>query len=630
MSFFKKLKDKLFKSSKKLDEGLDAIVEDGGVAEEFEVDVPDTGAADAEAARVAEEAEAQAAEAARLAEEEAQRLADEAKAAQAEKERLATEAAERAQAEARAAEEQAARDSEEAQRKAEEDAARAAEEARREAEEEAARLQEVALAKAQAEAEAAEAEAAKRAQEAAQAEQDARAEAERAQAAADTEAARVAAEAEAEAAKEAARLKAEAEARALEAEQQAAAQAAEAERRAAEEAAAQEAEREALEAKQAAEAEAERIANEAREAEAQAAREAQEQAAEAQTRADEAAKAAEEQAEAAQDALREAKANVASALDAPAAAALLAGEEEETSEPAKKPGFFGRMLGRKEKKTVIRRELDDDMLEALEELLISADMGVNTALRVTANMAEGRMGKKLSTGEIKELLAAEITAIMEPVAKPMPLYPKRPQVVLVVGVNGSGKTTTIGKLALQFQNAGKKVVIAAGDTFRAAAVEQLQVWGDRAGVPVLTAPEGSDPASLAYDAMTQAEADGADLLMIDTAGRLQNRADLMEELAKIVRVIRKKDETAPHNTLLVLDATTGQNALNQVDVFQQISDVSGLVMTKLDGTAKGGVLVALADKFGLPIHAIGVGEQIDDLDAFDPEDFAKALTGIAD
>ena len=294
----------------------------------------------------------------------------------------------------------------------------------------------------------------------------------------------------------------------------------------------------------------------------------------------------------------------------------------------KKPGLFGRMLGRTEQ-TVIRRELDDDMLEALEELLIASDMGVDTALRVTANMAEGRLGKRLSTAEIKGLLASEIAAIMENVAKPMPLYPKTPQVVLVVGVNGSGKTTTIGKLAAQFQAAGKSVVIAAGDTFRAAAVEQLQVWGDRAGVPVLTAPEGSDPASLAFDAMTKAERDGADLLLIDTAGRLQNRADLMEELAKIVRVIRKKDATAPHNTLLVLDATTGQNALGQVDVFRQISDVSGLVMTKLDGTAKGGVLVALADRFGLPIHAIGVGEQIDDLAPFDPEEFAAALTGTA-
>ncbi|ATG36282.1 signal recognition particle-docking protein FtsY [Phaeobacter piscinae] len=291
------------------------------------------------------------------------------------------------------------------------------------------------------------------------------------------------------------------------------------------------------------------------------------------------------------------------------------------------PGLLGRLMGRG-KADEPRRALDDDMLEQLEDLLVGADMGVDTALRVTANMAEGRFGKRLSTREIKELLAAEVARIMEPVARPMPIYAKRPQVVLVVGVNGSGKTTTIGKLASQFKAAGKKVVIAAGDTFRAAAVEQLQVWGDRAGVPVLTAPEGSDPASLAFDAMTRAQEDGADLLMIDTAGRLQNRADLMEELAKIVRVIRKKDETAPHNTLLVLDATTGQNALNQVETFQKLADVSGLVMTKLDGTAKGGVLVALADRFGLPIHAIGVGEQIDDLAPFDPEEFAAALTGL--
>ncbi|MFT3688232.1 signal recognition particle-docking protein FtsY [Paenirhodobacter sp.] len=299
-------------------------------------------------------------------------------------------------------------------------------------------------------------------------------------------------------------------------------------------------------------------------------------------------------------------------------------------EPAAKPGLIGRLLGRETRPDEPRRELDDEMLESLEEVLIAADMGVDTALRVAANLAEGRMGKRLSVREIKGLLADEIARIMEPVAKPMPLYPKRPQVVLVVGVNGSGKTTTIGKLASQFRAAGKTVVIAAGDTFRAAAVEQLKVWGERAGVPVLTAPEGSDPASLAFDAMTRAEQDGADLLLIDTAGRLQNRADLMEELAKIVRVIRKKDPTAPHNTLLVLDATTGQNALSQVEIFSKIADVSGLVMTKLDGTAKGGVLVALADRFGLPIHAIGVGEQIDDLSPFDPEDFARALVGVDD
>jgi fused signal recognition particle receptor len=292
-----------------------------------------------------------------------------------------------------------------------------------------------------------------------------------------------------------------------------------------------------------------------------------------------------------------------------------------------KPGLLGRLLGRGEE---TRRVLDDAMLESLEEVLIQADMGVDTAVRVTANIAEGRFGRRVSSAELRAALAAEVARIMEPVARPMPLYPTRPQVVLVVGVNGSGKTTTIGKLASQFKAAGKQVVIAAGDTFRAAAVEQLQIWGTRAGVPVLTAPEGSDPASLAFDALTKARADGADLLLIDTAGRLQNRADLMEELAKIVRVIRKVDPTAPHNTLLVLDATTGQNAVTQVEIFRKIADVSGLVMTKLDGTAKGGVLVALADKFGLPIHAIGVGEQIDDLAPFDPEDFARALVGVAE
>jgi fused signal recognition particle receptor len=296
--------------------------------------------------------------------------------------------------------------------------------------------------------------------------------------------------------------------------------------------------------------------------------------------------------------------------------------------PEAKPGLLGRILGRGAEADEPRRVLDDAMLESLEEMLIEADMGVDTALRVTANIAEGRMGRRVSAQELRAALADEIARIMAPVARPMPLYPRRPQVVLVVGVNGSGKTTTIGKLASQFRAAGKSVVIAAGDTFRAAAVEQLQVWGQRAGVPVLTAPEGSDPASLAFDAMTRAQETGADLLLIDTAGRLQNRQDLMEELAKIVRVIRRKDPDAPHNTLLVLDATTGQNAVSQVEVFRKLADVSGLVMTKLDGTAKGGVLVALADRFGLPIHAIGVGEQIDDLAPFDPDDFARALVGL--
>jgi fused signal recognition particle receptor len=307
-------------------------------------------------------------------------------------------------------------------------------------------------------------------------------------------------------------------------------------------------------------------------------------------------------------------------------AAAPAPEPEPEPEPAR-PGLLDRLFRRDSAPELPRRVLDDAMLEEIEDLLVASDMGVDTARRVTANLAEGRLGRRLSVPEIKALLSAEVARIMEGVARPMPLFPKRPQVVLVVGVNGSGKTTTIGKLASQFRQAGKSVVIAAGDTFRAAAVEQLQVWGSRAGVPVLTAAQGSDPASLAFEAMERAARDGADLLLIDTAGRLQNRQDLMEELAKIVRVIRKKDPSAPHNTLLVLDATTGQNALSQVEIFRQVADVTGLVMTKLDGTAKGGVLVALADRFGLPIHAIGVGEQIDDLQPFDPEDFARALTG---
>ncbi|WP_126976037.1 signal recognition particle-docking protein FtsY [Frigidibacter oleivorans] len=327
---------------------------------------------------------------------------------------------------------------------------------------------------------------------------------------------------------------------------------------------------------------------------------------------------------------------VEEAPDAPPEAAPDAAETAPVPPPPapERRGLIGRLFGGEAAPAPDRaaegprRVLDDEMLESLEDLLITADMGVDTAARVAANLAQGRMGRRLSVAEIKAALAAEIARIMEPVARPLPLYPTRPQVVLVVGVNGSGKTTTIGKLASQFRAAGKTVVIAAGDTFRAAAVEQLQVWGARAGVPVLTAPEGSDPASLAFDALTRAEAEGADLLLIDTAGRLQNRADLMEELAKIVRVIRKKDPDAPHNTLLVLDATTGQNALTQVEIFRKIADVSGLVMTKLDGTAKGGVLVALADRFGLPIHAIGVGEQIDDLQPFDPEEFAAALVGL--
>jgi fused signal recognition particle receptor len=595
MSFFKKLKNKLFRSSSKIDEGLDAIVNDGGEEEVVETD--DQAIAEAEQAE-AEAAKQRANEATRLAEE-AARVAEETRLKQeADAARLAEEARLQQEAEvARAKAEQEAQERE-AQHLAEEAAAKEREALRLKAEDEA-RAREAERQRIEAEAEAErqrvaeqarlDAAAAKEAADAQEREAELARQAAAAQAQAD-EAARLAAEAEQ---REAERLRDEALAAEREEERQ----------REVAAAAAREAEREGAE-------QAERL------------REEEMRAAEAE-RATEAARAEEERLRI--EAVRPAPQAVMEPMTTLSASPL---DEAEAEEPEQKKGIIGRLFGGSQKKTVVRRTLDDDMLEQLEELLITADMGVDTALRVTANMAEGRIGKKLSVAEIKELLANEITRIMEGVARPMPLYAHKPQVVLVVGVNGSGKTTTIGKLASQFKAAGKSVVIAAGDTFRAAAVEQLQVWGDRAGVPVLTAPEGSDPASLAFDAMEQAHKDGADLLMIDTAGRLQNRADLMEELSKIVRVIRKKDPDAPHNTLLVLDATTGQNALNQVKVFQELADVSGLVMTKLDGTAKGGVLVALADKFGLPIHAIGVGEQIDDLAPFDPEEFAKALVGL--
>ena len=310
----------------------------------------------------------------------------------------------------------------------------------------------------------------------------------------------------------------------------------------------------------------------------------------------------------------------------------LVSEGEPGAAPARpaKGGLFSRRDAGEAPPPEPKRVLDDTMVEGLEELLIQSDIGVETALRMAANIAEGRFGRRVGASELKRLLAEEAARVLEPVARPLPIYPKRPQVVLVVGVNGSGKTTTIGKLASQLRAAGKSVVIAAGDTFRAAAVEQLVIWGERAGAPVLKAEHGADPASLAYTALEKAQAEGADMLLIDTAGRLQNKQDLMEELAKIVRVLRKREPDAPHNTLLVLDATTGQNAISQVEVFRKVADVSGLVMTKLDGTAKGGVLLALADRYGLPIHAVGVGEGVDDLAPFDPEEFARALVGVAD
>ncbi len=292
-----------------------------------------------------------------------------------------------------------------------------------------------------------------------------------------------------------------------------------------------------------------------------------------------------------------------------------------------KNSFFSKIL-KKKNFSGKKRLVDDKLLESLEELLISSDLGVGTAIKISASFAEAKYGQKLNKDEIKYALANEIKKILTPVAVPISISKETLQVVLVVGVNGSGKTTTIGKLANQFKESGKVVKIVAADTFRAAAVEQLEVWGVRADVPVVKTSEGGDPAALAYDAMISAQTDGTEILIIDTAGRLQNKSDLMEELAKIVRVIRKVDLNAPHATLLILDASIGQNAISQVDIFKKTADISGLVMTKLDGSAKGGILVALADRFQLPIHAIGIGEGIDDLQPFDPEEFTIALMGV--
>ena len=275
-----------------------------------------------------------------------------------------------------------------------------------------------------------------------------------------------------------------------------------------------------------------------------------------------------------------------------------------------------------------KRKLDRALLEELEEALIAADLGPATAAKLTGLLAKDRFDKEVTVEEVRGIFADEIARLLTPVAKPLEIAPHKPHVVLVVGVNGSGKTTTIGKLARLYQAQGKTVMLAAGDTFRAAAVEQLRIWGERAGVPVIARSEGADPAGLAFDAIQAAKEQNIDLLLIDTAGRLQNKAGLMEELAKILRVIKKVDTTAPHDCLLVLDATVGQNAHSQVEIFKQICQVSGLVLTKLDGSAKGGVLVALAERFGLPVVAIGIGEGQDDLKPFTPQEFARSLMGV--
>jgi fused signal recognition particle receptor len=277
---------------------------------------------------------------------------------------------------------------------------------------------------------------------------------------------------------------------------------------------------------------------------------------------------------------------------------------------------------------VTKRKLDQAMLDEIEEVLIRADLGIDVAARVASAVGEGRYDQAISPDEVKAVVADEVEKIMAPVARPLAIGHNKPFVVLVVGVNGSGKTTTIGKLAAKLHAEGRSVMLAAGDTFRAAAIDQLKIWGGRSGASVIARAPGADAAGLAFDALTEARGEEIDVLLIDTAGRLQNKAVLMEELEKIVRVMKKVDASAPHAVLLVLDATVGQNALSQVEVFRNIAGVTGLVMTKLDGTARGGILVAIAAKYGMPVHFIGVGEGIDDLAPFAAKDFGRAVAGI--
>ncbi len=309
-------------------------------------------------------------------------------------------------------------------------------------------------------------------------------------------------------------------------------------------------------------------------------------------------------------------------------------------EPLDAGGFMGRISAGLRKSTTrmsdqvgaafTQRKLDDAAIEELEDILVMSDLGYGVATKVTDRLREDKFDKQVTDLEVKIALADVISDILVPLERPIVFGMAKPQIMLFVGVNGSGKTTTLGKIANQYTAQGKKVLIAAGDTFRAAAVEQLTVWGDRAGAPVMSGSQNSDAAGLVFDAIKRAQDEDVDILMIDTAGRLQNRTELMEELSKIIRVIRKQDATAPHHSILVLDATVGQNALIQTEAFKDTADVTGLIMTKLDGTAKGGVLVALADKYVLPIHHIGIGEGIDDLENFSAPVFAAALSGVAD
>ncbi|HTK13001.1 MAG TPA: signal recognition particle-docking protein FtsY [Xanthobacteraceae bacterium] len=309
-----------------------------------------------------------------------------------------------------------------------------------------------------------------------------------------------------------------------------------------------------------------------------------------------------------------------------------------TNQTGEKQGWWQRLTGGLRRTSsaigtaladlVTKRKLDAAMLDDVEDVLIRADLGVDTAARIAKALGEGRFDKEISADEVKGVVATEIEKVLTPVAQPLVIGDARPFVILVCGVNGSGKTTTIGKLAARLAGEGRTVMLAAGDTFRAAAIEQLKIWGARTHAPVIASKPGADSASLAFEAVTAAKTQGIDVLLIDTAGRLQNRSELMAELEKVVRVMKKVDASAPHAVLLVLDATVGQNALSQVDLFRKTAGVTGLVMTKLDGTARGGILVAIAAKFGLPVHFIGVGESVEDLAPFTASDFARAIAGL--
>lgn len=335
----------------------------------------------------------------------------------------------------------------------------------------------------------------------------------------------------------------------------------------------------------------------------------------------------------------------AAAAGAPAEVPLAAEAADQTGsvaeasppEPAKEKGWFQRLTSGLSKTSsrlsdgitglFTKKKLDEATLEDLEDLLIQADLGVETAMHITESLGRGRYEKGITPTDVREVLGREVERVLAPVARPLRIdVSRKPHVVLVVGVNGTGKTTTIGKFAAKFKAEGMKVMMAAGDTFRAAAIDQLKIWGERTGAPVIARDVGVDSAGLAYDALKEARAGGYDLLLVDTAGRLQNKQALMDELEKVVRVLKKLDATAPHDVLLVLDATTGQNALSQVEVFRERAGVTGIVMTKLDGTARGGILVAISAKFGLPVHAVGVGEGVDDLAPFNASEFARAIT----